>query len=72
MLAMGRKWTPRIVMADVALRRWRESEETTDWIGEWHSQGRDVFAYFNNDGYGHAVRNALRLRELVPCPGCIE
>ncbi len=36
-----------------------------DRIGEWRSQGRDVYAYFNNDGYGHAVRNALRLRELV-------
>jgi uncharacterized protein YecE (DUF72 family) len=36
-----------------------------DRIGEWRSQGRAVFAYFNNDGYGHAVRNALRLRELV-------
>ena len=32
---------------------------------EWRSQGLDVFAYFNNDGYGHAVRNARRLRELV-------
>lgn len=36
-----------------------------DRIGEWRSQGRDVFAYFNNDGFGHAVRNALRLRDLV-------
>jgi uncharacterized protein YecE (DUF72 family) len=36
-----------------------------DRIGEWRSQGRDAFAYFNNDGHGHAVRNALRLRELV-------
>jgi uncharacterized protein YecE (DUF72 family) len=36
-----------------------------DRIGEWRSQGRDVYAYFNNDGHGHAVRNALRLRELV-------
>ena len=32
-------------------------------IGEWRSQGRDVLAYFNNDGHGHAVRNALRLKE---------
>jgi uncharacterized protein YecE (DUF72 family) len=24
-----------------------------------------VFVYFNNDGHGHAVRNADRLRELV-------
>jgi uncharacterized protein YecE (DUF72 family) len=36
-----------------------------DRIGEWRAQGQDVFAYFNNDGYGHAVRNALRLQELV-------
>ena len=28
-------------------------------------QGRDVYAYFNNDGHGHAVRNALRLRQLL-------
>ena len=27
--------------------------------------GRDIYAYFNNDGHGHAVRNALRLRELT-------
>ena len=35
------------------------SEDDLRWwadrIGEWRSQGRDVFAYFNNDGYGHAV-----------------
>ena len=36
-----------------------------DRVGEWAAQGRDVFAYFNNDGYGHAVRNALRLKELT-------
>ena len=45
------------------------SEDDLRWwadrIGEWRSQGRDVYAYFNNDGYGHAVRNALRLKELV-------
>ena len=44
------------------------SEDDLRWwadrIGEWR-EGRDVYAYFNNDGYGHAVRNALRLRELV-------
>jgi uncharacterized protein YecE (DUF72 family) len=34
-------------------------------VGEWAASGRDVFVYFNNDGYGHAVRNAERLRELV-------
>ena len=36
-----------------------------DRIGEWRSQGREVWAYFNNDGEGHAVRNADRLRALV-------
>ena len=45
--------------SDEDLRWW------ADRIGEWRSQGRDVYAYFNNDGHGHAVRNALRLRELV-------
>lgn len=41
------------------LRWWR------DRITEWQDQGRDVLVYFNNDGHGHAVRNALRLRELL-------
>jgi uncharacterized protein YecE (DUF72 family) len=27
--------------------------------------GRDVFVYFNNDGDGHAVRDAVRLEELI-------
>lgn len=45
------------------------SEDDLRWwserIGEWQDQGRDVLVYFNNDGFGHAVRNALRLRELL-------
>ncbi len=45
------------------------SEEDLRWwadrIREWVGQGRDVYAYFNNDGYGFAVHNARRLRELV-------
>ena len=36
-----------------------------DRIREWLGQGREVYAYFNNDGEGHAVRNARRLREFV-------
>jgi uncharacterized protein YecE (DUF72 family) len=32
---------------------------------EWHRQHLGVFAYFNNDGYGHAVTNARRLRNLT-------
>jgi len=41
------------------LRWWAER------IREWAGSGRDVFAYFNNDGGGNAVRNAARLREIL-------
>jgi uncharacterized protein YecE (DUF72 family) len=34
-------------------------------IQEWADAGKDVFAYFNNDGHGNAVHNALTLRHLV-------
>lgn len=34
-------------------------------IREWQAQGRDVYAYFNNDGDGNAVRNAWTLRGFV-------
>ena len=36
-----------------------------DRIREWAGDGRDVYVYFNNDGGGNAVRNAMRLREFV-------
>nr|WP_205752875.1 DUF72 domain-containing protein [Cryptosporangium phraense] len=32
---------------------------------EWQTSGREVFAYFNNDGFGHAVRNAETLRRMT-------
>ena len=38
------------------------------WAGrirEWESAGLDVFAYFNNDGDGNAVRNAESLRAML-------
>jgi len=34
-------------------------------IGKWRAAGKDVFAYFNNDGGGNAVRNAATLRGLL-------
>ena len=37
-------------------------------IAEWTAQDRDVLVYFNNDGHGHAVRNARTLREFVGEP----
>jgi len=45
--------------SDADLRWW------ADRIGEWAGEGKDVFAYFNNDGYGHAVRNAESLKGLL-------
>jgi uncharacterized protein YecE (DUF72 family) len=45
--------------SDDDLRWW------ADRIREWIHQGRDVYAYFNNDGSGNAVRNALTLRDLL-------
>jgi uncharacterized protein YecE (DUF72 family) len=45
--------------SDEQLREW------ADRIRAWRADGRDVYAYFNNDEQGFAVRNALRLRELA-------
>ena len=36
-----------------------------DRIREWATDGRDVYAYFNNDGGGNAVRNADTLRAAL-------
>jgi uncharacterized protein YecE (DUF72 family) len=45
--------------SDDSLRWW------SDRIGEWESQGRDVYVYFNNDGGGNAVRDAETLLSLL-------
>jgi len=34
-------------------------------LREWQAMGLEVFVYFNNDGYGNAVRNALTLRAIM-------
>jgi uncharacterized protein YecE (DUF72 family) len=34
-------------------------------IGEVLDAGRDVYAYFNNDWFGHAVRDATHLRDTL-------
>jgi uncharacterized protein YecE (DUF72 family) len=36
-----------------------------DRILEWTGTGQEVFVYFNNDGDGHAVRNAQTLKRLL-------
>jgi uncharacterized protein YecE (DUF72 family) len=45
--------------ADDSLHWW------ADRIHEWVAMGRDVFVYFNNDGDGHAVRNAMKLQQIL-------
>jgi uncharacterized protein YecE (DUF72 family) len=37
-------------------------------IHAWLAEERDVFIYFNNDPGGNAIRNALRLKELLGMP----
>lgn len=44
---------------DASMRWW------ADRIREWQGQGRDVFAYFNNDADGNAVRNAQALKAAL-------
>ena len=36
-----------------------------DRVREWEAQGRQVYAYFNNDGGGNAVRDAVALRAAL-------
>ncbi|MGH3142381.1 MAG: DUF72 domain-containing protein, partial [Gaiellales bacterium] len=43
----------------------RELEEWAGRIAAWRDSGADVHAYFNNDWEGYAVRNGIRLRELL-------
>jgi len=42
----------------------RELEEWAGRLADWRARA-DVYAYFNNDWEGFAVRNALALRELL-------
>lgn len=40
-------------------------EKEAGRIETWRREGKTVFAYFNNDIGGHAVRNALTLKSLL-------
>jgi uncharacterized protein YecE (DUF72 family) len=42
-----------------------ELEEWADRIAGWRDAGLDVYAYFNNDWEGYAVKNGLRLKQLL-------
>jgi len=44
------------------------AEALAPWLAfldEQRGAGRDAYAYFNNDAWGHAPRDAARLRELL-------
>ncbi len=44
---------------DRDLRKW------ADRVKEWQSKVKDIYAFFNNDAHCYAVKNGLRLKELV-------
>lgn len=37
-------------------------------IDKWLEEGKDVYVYFNNDAYGYAIKNALKLKEYLSTP----
>ena len=43
----------------------RELEEWSERIAGWRHSGIDVYTYFNNDWEAYAVRNGLKLKELL-------
>jgi len=45
--------------SEASLQAW--AADTRRWLAE----GRDVHIYFDNDAEGHAVRNAMRMQQLV-------
>jgi uncharacterized protein YecE (DUF72 family) len=45
--------------SSAALATWAER------IERWRRGGHDVFAYFNNDVFGYAIKNALALKGMV-------
>jgi uncharacterized protein YecE (DUF72 family) len=55
----GHEQTYASSYAESALRAWARK------VRRWTAEGRDVHVYFDNDAYGEAPRNALRLIELA-------
>jgi uncharacterized protein YecE (DUF72 family) len=43
----------------------KQLKADAEMIKQWKGQGKDVFIYFNNDAEGWAVKNALRLKQLI-------
>ncbi len=76
----GSPWATRVVGPFVYVRfhgtsgHYRGSYPRTqlrgwaDRIGQWSAEGRDVYAFFNNDPGAAAPRNARSLIQLLPTP----
>jgi len=58
----GHEMTYASCYSEAALRAW--AAKVHRWLGE----GRDVHVYFDNDAFGHAPSNALRLIALLSEP----
>jgi len=43
----------------------QQLEEWADKIRKWNEKGMDVYVYFDNDANAYAVKNALKLKELL-------
>ncbi len=43
----------------------RHLREWAAWLAAEVDSGKEIFAYFNNDAFGHAPRNARELREFL-------
>ncbi|OYT41749.1 MAG: sensor histidine kinase, partial [Candidatus Altiarchaeales archaeon ex4484_43] len=43
----------------------QQLEEWANKIRKWNEKGMDVYVYFDNDANAYAVRNALKLKELL-------
>jgi uncharacterized protein YecE (DUF72 family) len=67
---------PRVTARTVYIRFHGDMQHSGDYppatlatwalrIEDWHRQGHDVFAYFNNDIFGYAIKNALALKHML-------
>ncbi len=70
--------TPRVITGDVIYIRFhgptgryagnytkKALQKWADWIKEHKKEVRSVYAYFNNDVAGHAIRNAKQIEEQL-------
>jgi uncharacterized protein YecE (DUF72 family) len=73
---MPGKESPRIVTADIIYIRFHgttgryagsypksQLQDWAKWLREQAKTARGIYAYFNNDIGGHAIKNAKQLRE---------